>query len=158
MTKALRAADQVISLVRDNEDLAQHGTGCPPEMIARAEAEMALVFPPSYRRLIEEFGTWEVPPAEFLGLYRTPAGGEELLGTPAHTREDRAALGLPQHFMVVMHDDVWGIVVLDTSRPDEDGEYPVLAWNPGVLDGGLMEKIADSYGEFALTECRQNLS
>ena len=32
-----------------------------------------------------------------------------------------------------------------------------LTWNPGVPDGGLMEKIADGYGEFALTECRQKL-
>ncbi|MER6179796.1 hypothetical protein [Streptomyces sp. NPDC001652] len=40
----------------------------------------------------------------------------------------------------------------------EDGEYPVLAWNPGVVDGGLMEKIADSFGEFALQECEQKLS
>jgi hypothetical protein len=34
----------------------------------------------------------------------------------------------------------------------------VFAWNPGVLDGGLMEKIADSFGEFALKECQQKLS
>ena len=60
--------------------------------------------------------------------------------------------------MAVMHDDVWDVVVLDTSQPDADGEYPVLAWHPGVLDGGLMERIADSFGEFALDECRQNLS
>ena len=39
-----------------------------------------------------------------------------------------------------------------------DGEYAVYAWNPGVVDGGLMEKIADGFGEFALAECRQNLS
>ncbi|WP_327720890.1 hypothetical protein OG381_40245 [Streptomyces sp. NBC_00490] len=59
--------------------------------------------------------------------------------------------------MVVLLDDVWLFAVLDTSRPDEDGEYPVFAWNPGVLDGGLMEKIADSFGEFALEECEQKL-
>ncbi|CAM5242881.1 hypothetical protein SALBM311S_11243 [Streptomyces alboniger] len=127
-------------------------------MIARAEAEMGLVFPPSYRRLIEEFGTWDVPPTEFNAIYQTPAMGEELLGTPDFTREDRAELGLPQHFMVVMHDDVWDVVVLDTSQPDADGEYPVFAWNPGVLDGGLMERIADSFGEFALEECQEKLS
>lgn len=158
MTNGLRAAEQVISLVRENEDLAHHADGCPPEMIAAAEAEMALAFPPSYRRLIEEFGTWDVPPIEFLGVYRTSAAGERLLGTPAYTQEDRAALGLPHHFMVLLHDDVWGVVVLDTSQPDEDGEYPVFAWNPGVPAGGLMEKIANSFGEFALKECLQNLS
>ncbi|MFF1293583.1 MULTISPECIES: hypothetical protein [unclassified Streptomyces] len=53
--------------------------------------EMGLTFPPSYRLLIEEFGTWDAPPTQF-------------------------------------------------------------------LDGGLMEKIADSFGEFALQECEQKPS
>ncbi|WP_405617957.1 SMI1/KNR4 family protein [Streptomyces sp. NBC_00076] len=101
MSDAVDASAQVADLIRANEGIAQHGDGCSPEVIARAEAEMGLVFPPSYRRLIEEFGTWDVPPTEFLAIYQTPAMGEELLGTPAFTREDRAELGLPQHFMVV---------------------------------------------------------
>lgn len=118
---------------------------------------MGLVFPPSYRRLIEEFGTWEIPPIEFPGVYKTPALGDKLLGSPAYTLEDCEVLGLPHHFMVVMHDDVWEVVVLDTSQPDQEGECPVYAWNRGVLEGGLMEKVSDNFGEFALAECRQKL-
>ncbi|MEV6545063.1 SMI1/KNR4 family protein [Streptomyces sp. NPDC051665] len=106
--------------------------GCSPAVIARAEREMGLTFPPSYRLLIEEFGTWEVAPTEFLGVCQTERAGDVLLSSVAET--------------------------LDTSRPDENGEYPVFAWNPGVLDGGLMERLADSYGEFALAECRQKLT
>ncbi|WP_089099412.1 SMI1/KNR4 family protein [Streptomyces hyaluromycini] len=158
MTSGLQAAEQVIGLVRANEDVAHHGDGCPPEVIARAEAEMGLTFPPSYRRLIEEFGVWEVPPAEFPGVYRTPARGDKLLGSPAYTLEDRERMALPRRFMVVKHDDVWDVVVLDSSEPDQHGEYPVYAWNPGIPDGGRMEKLADSFGEFALNECRQSLS
>ncbi|WP_143645684.1 hypothetical protein [Streptomyces swartbergensis] len=59
--------------------------------------------------------------------------------------------------MVILLEDVWLFAVLDTSQPDQEGEYPVFAWNPGVLDGGLLEKIADSHGKLALKECRQNL-
>ncbi|MGW4271085.1 SMI1/KNR4 family protein [Streptomyces seoulensis] len=154
-TIAVEAAESVIDLIYSNEDTANHADGCCEQLIDRAEREMGLRFPPSYRRLIEEFGTWEAAPTEFPGLYQTPAGGDGLLGTVAYTLEDREALRLPHHLMVVMHDDVWGVVVLDTSRPDRDGEYPVYAWNPGVLDGGLMEKIADNFGIFALDECRQ---
>ncbi|WP_250404731.1 SMI1/KNR4 family protein [Streptomyces cellostaticus] len=147
---------QVIALVRANEDLAHHGDGCAPEVVAGTEAEMGLAFPPSYRRLIEEFGTWEVPPTEFPGLFRT-VRRRKLLGSSAYTIEDRAQLGLPHQFLVVMHDDVLGVVVLDTSRPDQDGEYPVFAWNPSVQDAD-MQRVADSFGAFTLAECRQNLS
>ncbi|MDH6440681.1 hypothetical protein M2158_009222 [Streptomyces sp. SAI-144] len=154
----MEASRQVIDLVRANEDTAQHGRGCSPEIIARAERELGLTFPPSYRLLIEEFGSWDVSSSEFLGIYQTEAAGDVLLGSVAETLDARAEVGMPQELMVVMLDDVWLFAVLDTSQPDEDGEYPVFAWNPGVLDGGLMEKIADSFGEFVLKECQQNLT
>ncbi|MGX1476831.1 UNVERIFIED_CONTAM: hypothetical protein RKD50_005639 [Streptomyces canus] len=154
----IEASRQVIVLVRANEDRTSPGRGCSPETIARAERELGLTFPPSYRLLIEEFGTWEAPPTDFLGIYQTERAGDVLLGSVTETLDARAEVGLPPELMVVLLDDVWLYAVLDTSQPDDDGEYPVFAWNPGVLDGGLMEKIADSYGEFALTECRQKLS
>jgi hypothetical protein len=154
----IEASRQVIDLVRANEDRARHQQDCSPDIIARAEREMGLTFPPSYRLLIEEFGTWDVPPTEFLGVYQTERAGDVLLGSVAETLDARATVGMPPELMVVLLDDVWLFAVLDTSQPDEDGEYPVFAWNPGVLDGGLMEKIADSFGEFALRECQQNLS
>ncbi|MDV9169599.1 SMI1/KNR4 family protein [Streptomyces sp. W16] len=152
----LEASRQVIALVRANKDDAQHYDGCFPDLIARAEREMGLTFPPSYRLLIEEFGTWDVPPTEFLGVWRNERAGDVLRGSSDETLGART-IGLRPELMVVLLDDVWMFAVLDTSRPDQDGEYPVLTWNPGVPDGGLMEKIADSYGEFALAECRRNL-
>jgi hypothetical protein len=92
---------------------------------------MGLTFPPSYRLLIEEFGTWEVPPTEFLGVYRTELGGDVLPGSSAETVGART-IGLRPELMVVLLDDVWMYAVLDTSRPDQNGEYPVLAWNLGL--------------------------
>ncbi|GAA2407075.1 hypothetical protein GCM10010255_47850 [Streptomyces coeruleofuscus] len=156
-TSAIEASEQVIRLVRENEGFANHADGCTPAMIERAERELGLAFPPSYLRLLEEFGTWEIGAKEFLGVYQTPARRDALLGTVADTLGDRVALGLPHHLMVIMHDDVWDVVVLDTSLPDKNREFPVYAWNPGVLDGGLMEKVADDFGSFALAECRQAL-
>ncbi|MCT9083799.1 SMI1/KNR4 family protein [Streptomyces fulvoviolaceus] len=154
----IEASRQVIDLVRANEDSARHGRGCSPDTIARAEREPGLTFPPSYRLLVEEFGTWDVAPTEFLGVHQTEAAGDVLLGSVTETLDARADVDMPPELMVILLDDVWSFAVLDTSQPDEDGEYPVFAWNPGVLDGGLMEKIADSLGEFALKECQQNLS
>ncbi|WP_151478509.1 SMI1/KNR4 family protein [Streptomyces albicerus] len=153
--RAVEASERVIRLVRENEDISHHGDGCTQAMVERAEQEMGLTFPPSYRRLLEEFGTWDVPPAEFPGVYRTPAMGDVLLGTVEHTLDDRAAEGLPHHFMVIMHDDVWNVIVLDTSRPDRDGEYPVYAWHPEGRD--VLEQVGDNFGSFALEECRRAL-
>lgn len=155
MTPAVEASEQVIELIRENEDITNHGNGCDTETLEAAEHAVGLTFPPSYRRLVEEFGTWDVPPKEFLGVYQTPARGDALLGSVEQTLSARGEVGLPSDLLVVMVDDVWGYVVLDASRPDQDGEYPVLAWNPGLPDRDGMEKVADDFGSFALEECRR---
>ncbi|MGR4850784.1 SMI1/KNR4 family protein [Streptomyces sp. LARHCF252] len=157
-TSAIEASEQVIRLVRENEGFANHADGCTPAVIERAERELGLAFPPSYLLLLEEFGTWEIGAKEFPGIYQTPVRGDVILGTVANTLDDRVGLRLPDHLMVIMRDDVWDVVVLDTSLPDKGKEFPVYSWNPGVLDGGLMEKVADDFGSFALAECRQALS
>ncbi|MFH9988412.1 SMI1/KNR4 family protein [Streptomyces luteogriseus] len=155
MTPAVEASEQVIALIRDNEDIANHADGCDTETLAAAEHAMGLAFPPSYRCLIEALGTWDVPPKEFLGVYRTSARGDVLLGSVEQTLTARSKAGLPADLLVVMVDDVWGYVVLDTSQPDQDGEYPVFAWNPGLPDRDSMERLADDLGSFVLKECRQ---
>lgn len=158
MTRAVEASEQVIALVRDNEDSANHADGCDVGMLDAAEREMGLAFPPSYRRLLEEFGTWEIAGKEFLGVYKSPAGGDALLGTVDQTLEARRQVGLPADLMVVMVDDVWAFVVLDTSQRDQDGEFPVFAWNPGLPDRDSMERVGGDFGSFALEECQRAMS
>ncbi|MDN0200836.1 SMI1/KNR4 family protein [Streptomyces sp. S.PNR 29] len=157
MTRAVEASEQVIRLVHENEDIVNHADGCDAGVLAAAERELGFAFPPSYRRLLEELGTWDIGGTEFLGVYQTPARGDALLGSVEQTLEARSRTGLPPDLMVVMVDDVWGFVVLDTSQADKDGEYPVFAWNPGLPDRDSMEKVADNFGSFALEECRQAL-
>ena len=91
-------------------------------------------------------------------MYKSPAGGGALLGSVEQTLEARRQVGLPADLMVVMVDDVWAYVVLDTSRGDQDGEYPVFAWNPGLQGRDSMERVGESFGSFALEECQRAMS
>ncbi|MFE2375971.1 SMI1/KNR4 family protein [Streptomyces sp. NPDC059398] len=158
MTRALESSEKVIALVCGNEKSANHADGCDVDMLDAAEREMGLVFPPSYRRLLEEFGTWEIAGKEFFGVYKSPAGGDALLGTVEQTLEARHQIGLPADLMVVMVDDVWAYVVLDTSQGDQDGECPVFAWNPGLPGRDSMERVGGNFGSFALEECQRAMS
>jgi hypothetical protein len=152
---AVEASQRLIELVRDNDDIANHADGCDPETIAAAEDQLGLAFPPSYRLLVEEFGTWDIAGQEFLGVYRTPAMGEKLLGSVAETLDARTGYGMPSDLVVVMFDGMGGLVVLDASRADGKGEYPVLVWNPGLADRESMERLGESFGPFALDQCRR---
>lgn len=155
MMNAVEASERLIDLVHGNEDIANHADGCDVEVIAAAERELGVAFPPSYRRLIEEFGTWDIAGEEFIGVYRTPAIGRKLLDSATETLDARSRFGMPGDLIVVMLDGMGGLVVLDSSQPDRKGEYPVCVWNPGVVDSQSMDKLGDDFGSFALRLCQR---
>ncbi|MFD7237045.1 SMI1/KNR4 family protein [Streptomyces syringium] len=155
MMIAVEASEKLIDLILANEEIANHAEGCDEEVISAAEREMSIAFPPSYRRLIEKFGTWDIAGEEFLGVYQTPAMGEKVLGSAAETLDARNQYGLPSDLIVAMFDGMGGLIVLDASQPDQQGEYPVLVWNPGSADRESMEKLGDNFGSFALHQCQR---
>ena len=146
---ALGAVEELIELVRSNDDLAHFGDGCPDELLDEAERELQLSLPPSYRRFLAEFGTCDVAGLEFLGIFRTPAMGDALLGTVRETLHARASWGLAESMIVVMFDEMGGLNVLDSSNVDAEDEAPVLAWTPD----GSAEGLGADFGEYALARC-----
>jgi hypothetical protein len=154
MAGAIKDTERLIDLVRGNDDIANHADGCDRETIAAAERELGIQFPPSYRRAVEEFGTWDIAGEEFLGVYRTPGMGRTLLGS-VHETLDARRFALPADLIVVMFDGMGGLVVLDSSRTDAAGEYPVCCWDPGLTDRHAMEILGGTFGQYALALCQR---
>ncbi|PNE43512.1 SMI1/KNR4 family protein [Streptomyces noursei] len=148
---ALEAVEAAIRFVYANEDIADYVGKCSPDWIATAEQEMGLTFPPSYRRFIEEFGTCELGSHGVLGVYEVDGA---LWGSSGQTLEGREE-GMPHHLIAVHEDGMGGIIVLDTSRPGSDGEYPVQAWEPYYEDRDMRETLAPSFGCYVLDDFRQ---
>jgi hypothetical protein len=151
----LEAVERLIELVRANGDIANHADGCDLATLEAAESLLGVALPPSYRRLVEEFGTWDIAGQEFLGLYRTTAAGDTILGTCVETLDARRDYGLPENLIVAMFDNMGGLIVLDSSSPLDGGEYPVRVWNPGVANPAGMETLAQDFGNFAFGLCRR---
>lgn len=151
----IEVSERLIELVRGNDDIANHADGCDAGMIAAAERDLGVTFPPSYRRVIEEFGTWNIAGEEFLGVYQTPAMGQKLLGSVTETLDARSQYGMSPDLIVVMFDEMGGLIVLDSSQVDQGGEYPVLVWSPGLTDPQSMERLSDDFGSFALSLCQR---
>ncbi|MET8566244.1 SMI1/KNR4 family protein [Streptomyces flaveolus] len=155
MMNAVEASERLIELVRGNDDIANHADGCDAGTMAAAESDLGVAFPPSYRRLIEEFGTWDIAGEEFLGVYKTPAMGQKLLGSVTETLDARDRFGMSSDLIVAMFDGMGGLIVLDSSQVNQEGEYPVLVWNPGVVDRESMERLGDDFGSFAFALCQR---
>ncbi|MFJ2407214.1 SMI1/KNR4 family protein [Streptomyces xanthochromogenes] len=146
-SRAMEAVEKLITLVHANEDEANHLGACDSRLIEAAEHAMGLTFPPSYRRFVEEFGSLDIAAEDFLGVYKTPAGGDTLWGSSRETLDARDS-GMPLELIAVQQDGMGGIYVLDSSSPDSDGEYPVMIWEPWRTS---MEFQGNSFGEFALS-------
>lgn len=158
MSNALEASGRLVELIYASDDLANFGQGCDADTLIAAERDLGVKFPPSFRRLIEEFGTWDLAGAEFLGVYRTPSMGERLLGCVHETLDARRRYGMPTDLIAVMFDGMGGIIALDASRVDSDGEFPVVVWNPEVARKEDLEAVGRDFGSFALSVCRRALS
>src|SRR5262245_48448018 len=89
-----------VDLLREHPERCSWTGGLGPHDIARAEAELRTSFPPSYRLFLSELGSCEADGDDFLGVYRTAAMGDVLLGTVRETLDARADLGLPPALLV----------------------------------------------------------
>ncbi|MFI7122908.1 SMI1/KNR4 family protein [Amycolatopsis sp. NPDC049868] len=138
---SVEASERLIELIRANEDISNHADGSDEATISAAERTLGVAFPPSYRRLIQEFGAWEI-------------AGEEFFGSIAETLDMRRDHGMPSELILVTFDGMGGAVVLDSSQQDDSGEYPVLAW---VHADETREKLGDDFGSFALALCARAL-
>jgi hypothetical protein len=148
---------ELAELIRNNPDDANFTGGLSEADIARAEAELAATFPPSYREFLRELGSCEADGVELLGIYRTPARGDQLLGTVSGTLDARDDERFPPALLVIEYDGMGGIISLDSAVSDEDGEYPVVAWDPGAEARGGPERLAEDFGTYALRKCARAL-
>ncbi|WP_181799532.1 SMI1/KNR4 family protein [Kitasatospora acidiphila] len=116
-----------------------------------------LPLPPSYRYFLAELGSCEADGTDFLGVYRTAAMGDTLLGTVEATLDARTDERFPRELLVIQYDGMGGLVSLDTAQHDADGEHPVVVWDPGSGDRGGPERLADDFGSYALRQCGRSL-
>ncbi|WP_027946949.1 SMI1/KNR4 family protein [Amycolatopsis taiwanensis] len=149
---------ELVELIRSNPGECNFTGGLSEKDIARAEAALAATFPPSYRLFISELGSCEAGGVEIMGVYRTPTGGDRLYGTVSETLDAREDNRFPLSLLVIEYDGMGGIICLDSSEQNEDGEYPVVVWDPDAESRGGPERLDDDFGTYALCRCQIGLS
>ncbi|GAA4976336.1 hypothetical protein GCM10023257_11700 [Streptomyces hyderabadensis] len=77
------------------------------------------------------------------------------MGSVAEILDARSLYGIPSDLIVAMFDGMGGLVVLDSSKVNQEGEYPVLVWNPGVVDRESMGRLGDDFGSFVFALCQR---
>lgn len=123
-------------------------------LLNKAEGALDLTFPPSYRTFLTTLGCGDIEGLEFFGLIGEDFENSGVPDAIWLTMEERKASGLPSYFVLVYARGDGVYYALDTSRSNNDGECPVVSYN----GSGEYTEIANSYGEFLLSEIKTIMS
>lgn len=118
------------------------------EMIARAEAELGVSFPPSYRSFLASYGAAVCAGFWIAGLFETDSDEEppfwsHVVTSTMQLRRSARRL-ISQSYVAISDDGGDHKFYLDTGRTDGHGECPVVVLGPGAP--GV--DVADDFLEF----------
>jgi hypothetical protein len=116
------------------------------EEVVRAESQLGVRFPKSYRVFLQRYGCGSVDGYEFLGIV-SGSVGEGWPGVVWVTKRERE-WGLPSDFIVVYRSGIGDTYCLDVGRTGPDGEAPVILWLPGApLDEQCLDPVFESFAD-----------
>lgn len=140
---------KVIDLVEKHPDLADPYGSTSEEALKRAEKELGLSFPPSYRDFVANYGCLDFGAQEFYGLT-----GEHVEGIPnvVWSTLDARRKGLPPYMVKILDPAVGDMIFcIDTSHVDSTGESPVVEWIEGAsFSEQNLEPFAANFADFAV--------
>ncbi|MCH9609944.1 MAG: hypothetical protein S4CHLAM45_13300 [Chlamydiales bacterium] len=122
-------------------------------LIAKAEKALGLRLPPSYKKFLSSLGCGDIEGLEFYGLISSNFENSSVPDAIWLTLEERK-FGLPKSLVLVYTTGDGAYYGIDTSQVDSNGECPVVSYKMN----GNMEKVADDYGAFLLSELKTVLS
>jgi hypothetical protein len=149
MNHCASLAAEIAALIRDSEGAPADLLGpVPDRQIARAERELRVMFPPSFRAFLMQFGAGFLFDYEFLGLAEEPGHWLDIVQMNRVPRPN-----VPEHCVMFIYAGGNCAFYLDTSRRDALGECPVVVFGPG--EEGI--QVADSFLDF-LSKAKDGLA
>jgi hypothetical protein len=139
----LERAFELIELMGDGDVEGKKETA----LVEKAEKCLGLSFPNSYKIFLETLGYCGIKGLEFYGIFGDDFENSGVPDAIWLTLKNRKT-GLPHSFVIVSSLGNGTYYALDTSQLNADGECPVVTYEIN----GRIEKIADDFGEFLLSE------
>lgn len=149
---------EAFKLIEEKKEISDFEAIDDEGIIMEAEEKLGINFPKTYRLFLMKYGCGGVGSSQIYGI---PKQGIEAWGVPNGiwlTLDERKKWSYPKHLIIVSDtgDGFW--YALDSSKPNKDGEYPVVVYNPdAVEDNYKYELINEDFGDFLLEETRKYL-
>lgn len=120
------------------------------DLIAGLEARLGVVLPPSYRKMLSEFGILGFDAQDIYGLGLTGLDARNAPSVLATEDERRRGL-ITDQMIWIMSSGYGPIFVIDCAERREDGECPVYEVSTGGYKTGKA-RVAESFGDFLMAE------
>ncbi|MEV4423616.1 SMI1/KNR4 family protein [Patulibacter sp. NPDC049589] len=157
MSTAMRSYEQARALVEEHLDEAEFESQ-PEDRVARAERELGVRFPPSYRQFLLDLGAGGVGGEEIYGLVNDDFEDVRPPQAVGLTREFRRDGQVSEDLVVIYNLGKGSYFALDTRAAGDDGEAPVVAFTPGIHSAGdELQIVAPDFGAFFLETVRADL-
>ena len=171
MSKATQNLNKAFALFEQYIDHATFGGAKPEALIDKAEETLGVLFPPTYRLFLIKYGCGGFLSSEYYGVSRASLlnGGDfEAVGSAPdgiwHTLTDRKQFDLPHKYIIVGNPGYGPYDVIDTSKPDKNGECPVIEIH-GILQDPVTgedawlegEQLAPDFGTYLYNQSKEAL-
>ncbi len=144
--------EKAFHLIDANPTSADFAGPKSEQLIANAEAELRLTFPPTYRRFLHRLGAGAVLGAEFYGVIKDDFEHSGVPDAIWLTLKYRKTSKIPESFVIVSDTGDGNYFAIDVSKKNAAGESPVLEWSPV---SNLSKVVSDDFGTFLFQRASQ---
>ena len=134
------------------------------EIIRDAEQALAIKFPPSYYLFLLKYGCCGFFASEFYGIMDADFINSSAPDAIWYTLTERKQFQLPHKYIIVGDPGYGPLDAIDTSKPDENGECPVMMIDINDEDPVTkekewyeMEQLAPDFGTYLYNQSKQAL-
>lgn len=143
--------DDAIRALRENDMPVLGTTGATEENIRQIEARLGVSLPPSYRKMLSDFGALEFGTTEIYG-WLSQGIDAKFATNVVHTTERDRRDGRISGTMVPFLTSGYGpFFVMDCTDIGLDGEAAIYEISPAGYERGK-DRLADSFGAFLIEE------
>lgn len=139
--------EKATEIINQNSQFNNFVGSRPDSLIEKGELRLGLKFPPSYREFLKKYGAGYFAGESYYGLIGEnfeDSGHPDGIWLNISSR----SYGVPNHLVIVNGLGEGTEFAIDTSKPDQKGECPIVAVPIGYQGGFDLEVIANSFGEF----------
>lgn len=134
------------------------------DLILRVEKILELKFPPSYREFLRRYGCVDFCSNEYYGIWKEDSEGTSGSAVIKMTLDSRKRWNLPHKYIIVGVSGYGPYDAIDISKPNEDGECPVIMIEINDEDPVTkekewheMEQLAPDFGTYLYNQSKQAL-